>query len=75
VQRYQNLSGTSGVTHYEIGPDFIRVRFEDGGLYVYDHRSPGRHHVDAMKSLAVAGRGLSTYISAHVRTAYARRER
>jgi hypothetical protein len=74
LERYRNLSGDSGVTHYEIGLDYIRVQFEDGSIYVYDYSRPGQHHVDEMKSLAVAGPGLSTYISQHVRKAYARKE-
>jgi len=75
LKRYRNLSGDSGVTDYEIGVDYIRVRFEDGRIYVYDYRRPGQHYVDEMKSLAVAGRGLSTYISQHARKGYARKER
>ena len=74
LERYRNLGGGSGVTHYEIGPDYIRVQFEGDAIYVYDHGCPGRRFVDEMKSLAVAGRGLSTYISQHVREAYARKE-
>ena len=74
MERYGNRSGDSGVTEYEIGPDFVRVRFQDPDVYVYDYHRPGQHHVDHMKSLAVAGRGLSTYISQHVKNAYSRKE-
>jgi hypothetical protein len=74
MERYQNLSGDSGVEYYECGADSIKVRFRGGLTYVYDRTSPGLQHVNRMKELARAGRGLSTYISQHVRTAYARRE-
>jgi hypothetical protein len=74
MERYPYLDGNSGVTHYECGPDFIRVRFRNGVTYVYDHARPGTHHVEHMKELARAGKGLSTYISQVVRAAYARRE-
>ena len=60
MERYQNLGGNSGVASYEIGTDFIRVKFHDGPTYVYDDTAPGAEHVDRMKTLARAGRGLST---------------
>jgi hypothetical protein len=68
---YRNLSGDSGVTHYEAGPDFIVIRFRKGDRYLYNHEKPGREAVETMKRLAVAGRGLSTFISQHVREDYA----
>jgi len=72
MQRYLNLSGTSGVTHYEIGVDHIRVWFGADNPYRYSHVGAGRQHVERMKSLAVAGRGLDTYISQHVHNSYDR---
>jgi hypothetical protein len=74
MQPYRDLSGTSGVQSYEYGDDWIRVRFRLGDAYVYDYASTGLHHVERMKELARLGRGLSTYISQHVRDAYARKE-
>ena len=68
---YANLGGDSG----EAGSDDIKVRFNDQPqVYVYDHSAPGRAAVGHMKQLALAGRGLSTYISQHVRNNYARIE-
>jgi hypothetical protein len=76
LQPYKNLAGDSGITHYEIGPDYIAVKFAGGGEpYVYDYRTPGAIHVDQMKLLADAGRGLGTYISRNVGRHYARRGR
>jgi len=72
VQRYLNLSGDSGVIAYEIGADYIRVQFRTGLPYRYSHARAGRHHVERMKELAEAGRGLSTYISQHVSDKYDR---
>lgn len=71
LQPYRNLNGNSGVSEYEIGPDYIRVRFTGATIYVYNHARSGAHHVDQMKLLAAAGRGLATYISRHVKDAYA----
>jgi hypothetical protein len=75
VKPYQNVSGDSGVTHYEVLPTAIRIRFRNGSVYVYDYTTPGKAHVEQMKRLAAAGRGLSTYISQHVSDSYARKER
>ena len=74
MERYHNLDGNAGVEYYESGPDFIKVRFHKGPTYVYDYTRPGAQHVERMKELAPTGRGLSTYISQHVRTSYSRKE-
>jgi hypothetical protein len=65
VQPYQNLSGNSGIVEFKNQPDFIIVRFARGDLYVYMSEILGRRHVEEMKRLAVAGKGLSTYITQH----------
>jgi len=74
MRPYLNLSGNSGVREYEPGPDFIRVQFHSGDLYLYTYESAGRDNVEEMKRLAVAGKGLSTFISQHreVRNGYMR---
>ena len=74
MQRYRNAHGSSGVTAYETGPDFIRVRFEHGGTYEYDYASTGQFHVEQMKVLADSGQGLATFISKSVKAHYARRQ-
>ena len=72
MQPYLNLSGASGVSAYLIGDTFIKVRFKTAPkVYVYSHTNPGSTHVDRMKQLAIAGSGLSTYISQHVKKNYA----
>ncbi|HEY4218738.1 MAG TPA: hypothetical protein VGM67_16465 [Gemmatimonadaceae bacterium] len=64
------------MTFFDDGPDFIKIQFgaTDDVVYVYDHVIPGATDVARMKALAVAGRGLSTYISQHVRDRYRRKE-
>jgi hypothetical protein len=74
MERYQNLDGDSGVLAYETGADYIKLRFRNGASYVYDYVTPGAEHVERMRELARAGRGLSTYVSRHVGGAYARKE-
>lgn len=62
---YGNRSRHSGITAYEIGPDFIRVQFQSGTSYTYTYDTAGRDHVERMKQLAERGKGLSTFISQH----------
>lgn len=71
MQRYKNLKGDSGVTHYELRPGSIALRFRNGDTYLYDRRRPGQHHVTRMQTLARNGQGLSTYVSRYVRDNYA----
>ncbi len=75
MQRYGNLSGVSGVVAFELGADSISVKFVDGWIYDYTYASATPADVEAMKKLAAAGRGLSTYIVRHVRKAYASKRR
>jgi hypothetical protein len=74
MERYLNLSGNSGVSGYEIGDVYIRVKFHTDEVYRYSYARAGRQHVENMKVLAVGGRGLSTYINKHVHDLYDREE-
>ena len=73
MQRYNNLSGQSGVLAYEIGKDSITIEFVGGERYLYTARSAGAENIAKMQELARAGRGLSTFVSQHIRTRYARK--
>jgi hypothetical protein len=75
VQRYRNVHGQSGITAYDMGPDYIRVTFTHGGTYAYDYATTGQFHVERMKVLAASGQGLATFISKVVKGTYAQRER
>ncbi|MEP9326466.1 hypothetical protein PPMP20_25510 [Paraburkholderia phymatum] len=75
MKRYRDLSGRSGVVAYELSETWVSVKFSDGTLYRYDYAATGRKDVEEMKSLAIAGRGLSTYISQVVKDRYARKWR
>ncbi|HYS63072.1 MAG TPA: hypothetical protein VEN30_04510 [Paraburkholderia sp.] len=76
MERYRNLSGDSGVGAYEIGDDYVAVRFKSGVVYWYTEASVGVKHVAALKRLARRGQGLSAYISQHpdVSGGYARKD-
>ncbi|MGV3661025.1 MAG: hypothetical protein ACO1TE_12630 [Prosthecobacter sp.] len=65
MEPYGHLNRDSGVTAFDLGKGWIRVRFQDGTVYEYTAASVGRRHLSQMKRLAEAGHGLSTYISTH----------
>jgi hypothetical protein len=73
MQFIDSQNGTSGVESFEIGDRSIKVRFSEGGTYLYDQSKPGKVHVAQMIALARAGGGLATYISQQVRGNYARK--
>ncbi|HUB60110.1 MAG TPA: hypothetical protein VL978_05385 [Puia sp.] len=73
MERYQNLSGSSGISGFEIGKDNIIIQFTNGSIYLYDYISPGIDAVEKMKVHAKSGSGLCTYINQHVRDHYAAR--
>lgn len=62
MKAYGNIGGDSGVSAYEYGDDWIRVRFTKGGTYEYRAAKIGLSHIEAMKRLADAGNGLNGYI-------------
>jgi len=55
VERYLDIDGDSGVAGYEIGPDYIRVTFKDGSVYLYTYSSAGSNNIEEMKRLAAVG--------------------
>lgn len=71
MNRYLNLSGSSGVTAYEASDDSILVQFSDQKKYMYTNLSAGAANVAELKRRAIAGRGLNSYISARCRSLYA----
>jgi hypothetical protein len=75
MTRYKNLAGDSGVAAYATTDESITVHFQDGSAYRYTNASAGRWNVDRMKALADHGRGLNTFITAHVKDKYAAKVR
>jgi hypothetical protein len=70
MERYDNLSGDSGVHAFEIGADNIHVRFTTGSTYVYNYSIPGASEVEQMKVLAKNGSGLNSFINKYVKKRY-----
>jgi hypothetical protein len=75
MQNYKNLGGNSNVTRFEIAPESITVEFGDGSQYLYSYRAPGSELVEQMKSLALQGRGLNSFISRVVKGHYEKKIR
>ena len=64
MEPYKNLGGNSGVAAYEIGSDHIKVQFKHGAkIYIYSTRQISASKIEQMKDLAIAGRGLGTFIN------------
>ena len=74
MKRYGNKHGNSGIAAYEVGPDFIRIRFTSGCVYLYTYESAYEEDIEEMKELAKEGVGLARFIS-EVQPGYAKRER
>ncbi len=74
-KKYKNAGGASTVVRYEIAKDGVTVQFKDSSVYRYTNQSAGPAHISKMKTLAEAGKGLGTYITANVKDAYLRRVR
>lgn len=71
MERYRNSGGDSGVSAYEIGSDYITVKFSGTArIYRYSYRKAGLNHVETMKQLAQSGSGLNSYINKHVKNLY-----
>ncbi len=75
MKRYKNLSGNSSVAGYEIAKDSVTVRFAAHSVYKYSNQSAGPGNISQMKSLALTGKGLGTFIDTNVKERFARKIR
>lgn len=67
---YSNLSGSSNISAYNIGDEFIAVMFNNGNTYTYTYDSAGEDNVEEMKTLAQSGSGLNSFILTNVKDDY-----
>lgn len=71
MERYGRCGGRSGVSHYEMGPGFIQLRFRNGPrIYVYSEQRPGLGKVLMMQCLALEGQGLAEFVHEHASGEY-----
>ena len=71
--RYKNLGGASKVARYEITKDVVTVIFKNNSVYNYSNQSAGMDNIAKMKTLATAGKGLSTFIEASLKDRFMRK--
>jgi len=67
MDKYKSTGRDTGVVAFEIGDDYIKVKFKDGSIYLYTTKSTGAAAIYNMKVLAKKGAGLTTYINQNVR--------
>jgi hypothetical protein len=75
MERYKNLGGDSNVVAYEIEDDSITVQFRNGWKYLYNHQRPGALSVERLKSYAISGHGLNSYITRVIKKSFAKKFR
>jgi hypothetical protein len=75
MDRYANRSGDSGVAGYEIGSNYILIQFTSGAIYEYTYASAGGSNIETMKTYALLGSGLCSFIKRYVNKAYSRKIR
>lgn len=73
MEYYRNVSGASGVLAYEVTQTQISVKFSTGWIYVYDYLSAGVDNVEHMKTLAINGTGLNSFINRRVKNNFTRK--
>ena len=62
MKPYQNLNGNSTVQAFQIYGDGIKIHFNDDSIYLYLYEKTGKDHVEQMKTLALEGKGLGSFV-------------
>lgn len=72
MERYRNLGGDLGVLYYEIGFDYIIVKFLGvNRIYIYSYCGRlGYNYVENMIKFVKSGSGLNVYINNYVKYLY-----
>jgi len=75
TERYKNASGKSTVATYQLMKDAVTIGFASHEKYIYSNQSAGSENVTKMKVLALAGKGLGTFIENNLKEKFARKIR
>ncbi len=70
MHTYKNLSGSSGITRYQIESTEITIEFKGGKVYIWSYESAGCSNIEQMKAYALAGSGLNSFIMKNVKLLY-----
>lgn len=60
----------SSVKAFRIFQEYIQVQFKSGKVYIYTKASVGEDNLVTMKQLAIAGKGLGSFINTRVKKSY-----
>lgn len=74
-RRYKNLGGKSAVAMYELEKDAVNIRYTDSSAYRFTNQSAGPENIAKMKTLALAGKGLGTFIESSLKDRWLRKIR
>ena len=72
---YNDVTGTSGITSFQISDDSITTEYKNGSAYQYSDQVAGAANVGHMKTLAASGQGLNSFINKNLTKAQAVRVR
>ncbi|MFA6435065.1 MAG: hypothetical protein WCW52_10250 [Elusimicrobiales bacterium] len=75
MKKYKNLSGNSSVATYAVAKDSVTIGFKNCSSYIYTNQSAGSGNISRMKSLALAGKGLSAFLDSNVKELFSRKIR
>lgn len=74
-RKYKNAGGKSTIKKYELQHDAINLQFADGSSYRYTNQATGKENIAKMRELALAGKGLDTFVKNTVKDNYERKIR
>lgn len=64
MKTYGNFSKGSNITSFQIGDNFIKIKYTDTSkVFTYSYKKAGQKNIDNMKLLASCGSGLNRYIN------------
>jgi hypothetical protein len=73
--RYKNAGGKSKVQRFHLAKDAVTVINNDGTSYIYTNQSAGPEKISKMKTLALAGKGLDSFIESDLKDKFGRKIR
>jgi len=72
---YKNAGGKSDVFRYSVEQDAVNIRFTNQSVFRYTNQSASPEAIAKMKELALAGKGLGTYIKSNLQGKHQRKVR
>lgn len=67
METYKNADKASNIEAYEIGADYIKIKYKSNSTHTYSYGKAGRNHVELMKGLAQSGSGVKRYIHKYLK--------